>query len=147
MSSFVNGVPAGDEHIATLLGRAIEQIAGTFDNEVWKGLRASQFRILEAIDRGAVRTVDVARVLGMTKQGAGQHISKLTDDGYIAVSDNAGDRRTRQLRLTRQGSTTLARGLRRIAEIEAEWAGLVGADDFAAFRRVLAAIGEDSNQL
>ncbi|MCH5642547.1 MULTISPECIES: MarR family winged helix-turn-helix transcriptional regulator [unclassified Gordonia (in: high G+C Gram-positive bacteria)] len=147
MSSFVNRVSADDEHIATLMGRAIERIADSFDDEVWRGLRPSQFRILEAIDRGSARSVDVARVLGMTKQGAGQHIAKLTDDGYLVASEDSGDRRNRKLRLTRKGSSMLMRGLRRIADIEDEWTGLVGSDDYAAFRRVLIEIGKFSERL
>ncbi|MEE4025260.1 hypothetical protein V1Y59_19405 [Gordonia sp. PKS22-38] len=80
----------------------------------------------------------------MTNQGAGQHISTLTERGYVAVSDDAGDRRTRRLGLTRQGSSMLARGHRRLAEIENEWSGLVGTDDYAAFRRVLVAVAGDA---
>ncbi|WAC55835.1 MarR family winged helix-turn-helix transcriptional regulator [Gordonia sp. SL306] len=127
-------------HAAQLLGAALGELRASFPSDDWEGLRPSHFRILEAIEGGAVRTVDLAAELGMTKQGAGQHVAYLTDGGFVTQQPDPGDRRARRVELTERGVETLGRLHRRLAAIERAWIRQVGREDYATFRRVLTSI-------
>lgn len=129
-------------HVALLLGAAFERIRRSTEGPRWRGLRQSHLRILDTIAPDGSRSVELARGLRMTKQGAGQLVATLVRLGLVEQVPDPADRRARLLVLTDDG-----RGLRRaledqLAAIEADWAGEVGAADYATFRRVLLAIAD-----
>ncbi|WP_164473708.1 MarR family winged helix-turn-helix transcriptional regulator [Gordonia insulae] len=127
-------------HAAQLLGAALGELRASFPAEDWDGLRPSHFRILEVVERGGMRAVDLAAELGMTKQGAGQHVAYLTDRGFVRQQPDPDDRRARRVELTDRGAEFLGRLHRRLAAIESGWTRRVGREDYATFRRVLASI-------
>lgn len=132
-------------HVAMLLGLALARVRAGVVPEEWDGLRVSHFRVLEAVADGAGRTVDLAQVLGMTKQGAGQHVAFLVDGGFLAVGHDPGDRRVRRISVTARGEDLIGRLRVYLSAVERTWAAEVGPHDYEVFRRVLARIahGED----
>ncbi|MGC5256901.1 MarR family winged helix-turn-helix transcriptional regulator [Gordonia sp. DT218] len=127
-------------HAAELLGAALGELRAAFPSDDWDGLRPSHFRILEAVERGALRTVDLAAELGMTKQGAGRHVAHLSDRGFVTQQPDPDDRRARPVELTERGVETLGRLHRRLAAVERDWIRQVGREDYATFGRVLTII-------
>lgn len=137
-----DAVKAPGPHVALLLGAAFERIRGATEGPRWRGLRQSHLRIIDTVAPEGSRSVELARRLRMTKQGAGQLVATLLRLGLVDQVPDPVDRRARLLVLTDEG-----RALRRaledeLAAIEAAWSSAVGAEDYATFRRVLLAIAD-----
>lgn len=129
-------------HVALLLGAAFERIRRSTEGPRWRGLRQSHLRILDSVAPDGSRSVELARRLRMTKQGAGQLVATLLRLGLVDQVPDPADRRARLLVLTDDG-WALRRALEdELARIEAGWAAEVGAEDYATFRRVLLAIAD-----
>ncbi len=124
-------------HTAALVGLVLERFRSSLSPEDWEGLRVSHFRILETLPPDGTRSVEVARLLGMTKQGAGQLLSTLADGGWVEQVPDPDDGRARIVRRTARGERMVAR--RRIAyeRIDRAWSEEVGGEEYARFRAVL----------
>lgn len=112
----------------------------TFEGPEWEGVRQSQLRILDVVDAEGSRAVDVAKSLGMTKQGAGQLVAGLVERGWLEQVPDPKDRRARLLIRTETGNDMCARVRHVVEAIEADWADRVGQAEYAVFRSVLSCL-------
>ncbi len=90
-------------------------------------------------DHDDVTTVELARHLRITKQSASEVVTQLEQAGIVRRAPHPRDGRARILLLTDEGQARLAAGRKRLAEIEDEWAELVGRDALNVVRDSLAA--------
>lgn len=135
-------VKGPEPHVALLLGAAFERIRGATEGPRWRGLRQSHLRIIDTVAPEGSRSVELARRLRMTKQGAGQLVATLLRLGLVNQVPDPADRRARLLVLTADGRALREALEARLAAIEEGWAGEVGAAEYATFRRVLLAIAD-----
>ncbi|MEU6149834.1 MarR family winged helix-turn-helix transcriptional regulator [Actinosynnema sp. NPDC047251] len=90
------------------------------------------FRYLAANEHPT--TVDLAAHLGVSKQAAGKTVAELVEWAYVRREPHPTDRRAQALALTTKGHDYLRLADRLWAELDAEFAALVGDAEFAALR-------------
>jgi DNA-binding MarR family transcriptional regulator len=88
------------------------------------------------------RLTDLAEASGLTKQAVGESVAELERLGYLERVPDPKDGRAKIIRLTERGLGVVATGDRIFAEIEREWAELVGEELIASFREAAERIVE-----
>jgi DNA-binding MarR family transcriptional regulator len=92
----------------------------------WTDVRpADGFALLAAREK-PVTTTALAALMGMTKQAASKLAADLVAAGYLVQVVEREDARVRPLRLTATGARLLATVEEIYAELESEWADLLG---------------------
>jgi DNA-binding MarR family transcriptional regulator len=124
-------------HLAELLGKLFVRTRERLYATDWAGLRVSHFRLLSNVPADGISITDLAREVGMTKQGCGQFVRFLTGSGHAEIRLDPDDRRTKRVYRTAAGDRLIAAVEVRIAEIERDYAALVGPRRYAQFRRTL----------
>ena len=129
-----------DLHVAVLAGRLMAEIRDTFAAEDWDGLRQSHFRLLANVPPGGISVTELAELLQMTKQAAGQFVTQLEASGHLTTAADPADRRLRVVARTASGDRTSRAVTARIRRMERAWARQVGAARYAEFVDVLTEI-------
>ncbi|ROP38924.1 MarR family winged helix-turn-helix transcriptional regulator [Saccharothrix texasensis] len=111
-----------------------ERLAGQ-DLEPLRPAHGFAFRYL-AVQPSAT-AVDLAAHLGVSKQAATKTVAELVDWGYVHRSPHPTDRRAHALTLTGKGRAYLRLADALWAELEAEFAAVVGAGQLAVLRHAL----------
>lgn len=106
----------------------------------WTDVRVSYGFVLLAARAGALRGADVAALLGVSKQAASKLVDGMQDAGYVTRQPHERDERVKLVRLTDRGHALLAAVEEIYAELEAQWAGLIGADAVETLRGDLTAV-------
>ena len=134
-----------DRHVAVLAGRLMSDIRDVFAAEDWDGLRQSHFRLLANVPPDGITVTELAELLQMTKQAAGQFVTQLESTGHLETRADPADRRLRVITRTALGDRTTKAVTARIRRIERGWARRVGEERYALFRDVLTeiALGPD----
>lgn len=104
------------------LQRATRAVARRFD-ETFRplGLTNGQFSILMSLNRPEPPMMgDVARLLALDRTTLTANLKPLERRGLVAVTPDAADRRSRRLKLTREGEELLARAYPAWRETHAE---------------------------
>lgn len=109
-------------------------------------ITASQARVFQRIGPHGSRLVDLAAATSLTKQSVGFLVDQLETAGYVTREPDARDARARLVTITPTGRTLVQEGARIGAEVEREWADLLGADDLAQMRRALARLSEHTDR-
>ena len=109
-------------------------------------ITASQARVFQRIGPHGSRLVDLAAATSLTKQSVGFLVDQLETAGYVTREPDARDARARLVTITPTGRTLVEEGARIGAEVEREWADLLGADDLAQMRRALARLSEHTDR-
>lgn len=90
------------------------------------------FVLLEARNR-TLTVTEVARLMGITKQAASKLVSSMQQCGYLlATLDD--DQRARRVEISARGRRLLAAVEEIYAELEAEWAAVIGEKRVEAIR-------------
>lgn len=93
----------------------------------WKDVRPAYGYVLLAARDGSVTVTEIATLLGMTKQAASKLAETMVSEGYLRRGENPDDARSKQLTLSARGTRLLATVEAIYAEVEAEWAAVIGA--------------------
>jgi DNA-binding MarR family transcriptional regulator len=103
---------------------------------------------LNAVWSGARTAAELARALGMTKQGAAKIAATLVERGYLEPAP-ADDARQKPLTLTARGRSAVESSEAIQARIERRWAAAVGDDELRAVRAGLlaAVLAENDGRL
>jgi DNA-binding MarR family transcriptional regulator len=88
------------------------------------GQTLARWVVLEMVEEEPATVADVARRLGLARQGVQRLADLLVEDRLATYQDNPRHRRAKLLRITPKGVATL----RRIQEAQCEWADRVGAE-------------------
>ncbi len=120
-----------------VLGLLMEQARDLVLNDPAIALRPSQLRVIDMVPDDGITVTDLARRVGMTKQGIGQFVTQLVDDGYLIAEVHPEDRRLRVVRRTPLGVEASRQLARVLTDLEAQWVQQVGAQSYRDFRSVL----------
>jgi DNA-binding MarR family transcriptional regulator len=93
----------------------------------WKDVRPAYGYVLLAGRDGSITVTEVAVLLGMTKQAASKLVETMVSEGYLRRGEHPDDARSKQLKLSAKGARLLRVVESIYAEIEAEWAAIIGA--------------------
>ena len=119
--------------LGMLMDRARESLA----DEIADGLRPSHFRVIGMVPPAGVSVTELAQRVGMTKQGIGQFVAQLSEEGYLTVTVDPDDRRVRVVRRTSLGDDATDRLVDRLANLEQAWAAAIGPTRYRQFRKSL----------
>lgn len=97
---------------------------------------AFAFVLLAARER-ALTGHDVAELMGMTKQAASKLIDAMEAEGVLVRKSHPGDARAKALHITPKGRRLLGTAESIYAELEEEWARVLGRARVTAMRREL----------
>jgi DNA-binding MarR family transcriptional regulator len=101
-------------------------------------LREAHTRLIPHLQEpGGIRVTELARRIGITKQGAQQLVSDMVSQGVVCVDADPDDKRARRVMLTKFGYAAMMRGTGQLLEIEAEVAQKVGKAKMKQLRRLL----------
>jgi DNA-binding MarR family transcriptional regulator len=134
VSSFV---PPEEQHAPVLMSFLLSKVRRAMSEQEWDGLRQSHAKVLGAVPAEGVTITELARRVGMTKQGCGQFVAQLVDGGFLNVTPPDTDRRTRIVRRTEAGRRLTRQITAHYLCLEQEWAAWVGPRRYATFRSVL----------
>jgi DNA-binding MarR family transcriptional regulator len=113
--------PAGCNCLA--LRQAARHITQIYDRFLASsGLRATQYSILARLERNGPMTINaLAAGLGMDRTTLGRNIRPLRRDGLMAVVRGSDDRRSKELRLTREGRSRVCAAGKDWAQAQAQF--------------------------
>ena len=97
---------------------------------------AFAFVLLAARDR-ALTGNEVAQLMGMTKQAASKLVDAMEEEHYLVRKPNPDDARSKSLHIAPKGRRLLEAAEAIYAELEAEWAEILGVSRVNAMRRDL----------
>ncbi len=140
------GAAGGGVPMARLLAMAyrelIDDMHGRLRVAGWTDVRPAYGFVLLAVRNGMATGSDLVPLLGMTKQAVSKLLEAMEASGYIerpagAIGD---DGRRRPVALAARGVALLAAVEELYAEIEAEWAAVIGSESLEGVRRDLVAV-------
>jgi len=105
------------------------------------GLRTTQFSILAKLKRLGPLTINsLAKDMVMDRTTLGRNILPLERDGLISVEPTPSDRRTKELRLTKEGEKRLKAALKAWSRAQAQFEDSFGTKRAAELRALLRAV-------
>jgi DNA-binding MarR family transcriptional regulator len=103
----------------------------------WRDVRPSFGFVLLAARDEPVTITQVAALMGTSKQAASKLTGAIVDAGYLEAAPTRADSRERPVRLSRRGARLLRDVEAVYAELEAEWADILGSAGLTRLRRDL----------
>ena len=127
--------------LARLLAMAYRQLIDGLHDRLreagWHDVRPVYGFVLLAARQGPLTASEVGVLMGTTKQAASKLVDAMEQAGYLRRRPSADDARQKVLELNRRGRDLLAAVEGIYAELEAEWAEVVGAAAVERLRRDL----------
>lgn len=100
----------------------------------WVGVRPAYGFVLLALRNGPALLRDLPSALGTSKQAVSKLVDAMVADGYVDRAVDPADARVKRVRLSARGRDLLAAVEEIYAELEADWAAVLGAERLAALR-------------
>ena len=123
--------------LATATHGLVEEMHAALADAGHPAVRPAHGFALNAIGDAGVTTADLARKLGMTKQGAAKLVESLAGLGYVRRVAHDADARARLVVLTPAGRDVLDKAAAIQQRLEARWARAVGAGTMRELRSAL----------
>ena len=127
--------------LARLLAMAYRQLIDGLHDRLreagWHDVRPVYGFVLLAARQGPLTASEVGVLMGTTKQAASKLVDAMEQAGYLRRRPSADDARQKVLELNRRGRDLLAAVEGIYAELEAEWAEVVGVAAVERLRRDL----------
>lgn len=142
----------GSVPLARLFAIAYRQLVVELHNELrrrgWTDLRpAFGFALLAVRDR-PLSNVELASVMGMTKQAAAKLVDAMVEAGYVVRSASVEDGRVRLVQLTARGRRLQTTAEEIYVELESRWAQTIGPVRLAALRDdLLTVLSKDQSDM
>ena len=114
-----------------------QMLAGLHDRG-FADLTAAHLTVLQYPGPDAARPSELAARTRMSRQALNYLLGQMEELGYLQRRDEPGAGRTRRIHLTERGHRAMTAIREVVAQLEAEWEQLLGRDDFATLRRLLA---------
>jgi DNA-binding MarR family transcriptional regulator len=122
------------ELMSSLFWRIRRQLDG---DDVLGELRMSHVRVMSGVPPEGISVTELAQLAGMTKQGCGQFVTRLSATGHLRSAADPADGRVRLVFRTARGDRFMARVYAALARVEDDFASQVGERRYATFKRVL----------
>jgi DNA-binding MarR family transcriptional regulator len=133
------------------LGRLLLFITSTYEERILDQYRAAGFPEVRQVHLHVTRHIDIAtgsRIsdlaarAGVTKGAMGQLVADCERLGLVELTPDPGDARAKIVELAPRGHELLKVTRQASRRVEAQFAKLIGADEFAALRNGLIALRE-----
>ncbi len=125
---------------ATAFRDLIDGLHAGLDERGWAGVRPVHGFVLLAASAGPTSASELAVLLGTSKQAAAKLIDQMSEAGYVERSADPHDRRVVRVSLTGRGRELMLAVEHRYAELEAQWAQVIGAEALERMRADLEAV-------
>ena len=103
----------------------------------------SDFRVLEALlHKGPLPVNTVGQKVWLTPGSISVAVDRLVEKGLVSRKDRAGDRRVRQVELTRKGRALITRGFREHAAAMENAVSVLSKNERLALLRLLKKLGK-----
>ena len=131
-------------HVGRLLLRAHRAFsasaAARLRERGYDDLTLAHINLLPHLDHAGTRITTLAERAGMTKQGTGQLVHDLERSGFLTRSADPTDRRATLVRFTATGLRLLSDAMAVTAELEAEYAAILGETRLREMKQMLEAL-------
>src|SRR4051795_1665333 len=140
------GVSNGDKPIplARLLAMAYRELIDGLHSRLpaagFKDVRPSYGFVLLAVRERPTTIVDLAALLGVTKQAASKLVGAMDDAGYVQRTTDASDARAKNIALAPRGVKLLKTVEAIYSDLESEWAATIGEPAVSRMRRDLSRV-------
>jgi DNA-binding MarR family transcriptional regulator len=126
----------------TALRKAARHISQFYDTILAEsGMRATQRAIVVAIAREGSPTIgELAAKLVLDRTALNHNLKPLERDGLLAIAADAGDRRSKRVKLTRRGEAKLAESESAWLRAQDRFEAAFGAKEAAGLRKALALV-------
>lgn len=118
----------------------IDELHARLVDKGWPGMRPPYGFVLVAARERPLTSGAIAELMGMTKQAASKLVDAMEGEGYVSRRVDGGDARAKRVELTPLGRKLLAAVEEIYADLEAEWAEVVGRPRVEAVRADLLAV-------
>jgi DNA-binding MarR family transcriptional regulator len=122
---------------ATATRFLIDELHQRLAERGWPGMRPAFGFTLLAARTQPLTSGAIAALLGLTKQAASKQVDAMEAEGYVRRRPARDDARSKVVELTARGHRLLAVVEEIYAELEAEWAAVIGEARVEALRRDL----------
>ena len=104
-------------------------------------MRATQRAVLVAVAREGSPTIgELAAALVLDRTALNHNLKPLQRDGLLAIAADAGDRRSKRVKLTRRGEIKLAESESAWLRAQDRFEAALGAKEAAGLRKTLALV-------
>lgn len=103
----------------------------------WGEVTRAHSRVFAHLDRGGTRSTELARRLGITRQGAHQTIQELVELGFLQLAPDPTSQRAKRIVLTPRGKRLVADAREIFKELEETLESRIGRKRAARLRRAL----------
>jgi DNA-binding MarR family transcriptional regulator len=126
----------------TALRKAARHISQFYDTILSEsGMRATQRAVLVAVAREGSPTIgELAAALVLDRTALNHNLKPLQRDGLLAIAADAGDRRSKRVKLTRRGEIKLAESESAWLRAQDRFEAAFGAKEAAGLRKTLALV-------
>jgi DNA-binding MarR family transcriptional regulator len=131
---------------AIALRSMVDELHHRLSERGWADVRPAFGFVLLATREQAITGTELATLMGTSKQAASKLITAMTIAGYIEPTNSAADARHRPFRITDRGLQLLGAVEQIYAELEAEWAEVIGESHVENLRRDLTSVLTDRNR-
>src|SRR3954452_25308943 len=135
-----------DEPLAALVSRTAKQLARAFEEVLTAaGGSTPTWLVLSALKAGGHRTQgDLARAIGLREPTLTYHVEALRRRGFVTREREPGNRRVQRVVLTEAGEQLFLRLRRAAASFVGRLRAVLGEDEVAELRRLLAQLTENA---
>jgi DNA-binding MarR family transcriptional regulator len=119
---------------------SVERLHQTLAARGWEDVRPNFGFVLLAARASGIQVTEIATLLGVTKQAASKLVDAMEQAGYVHRTGYPPDKRARLVALTRRGRQLLAVVEQIYAEIEADWAAVLGTRQLESMRADLTTV-------
>jgi DNA-binding MarR family transcriptional regulator len=120
--------------LSNTLARLLGEFSRDFERRIWQGLvarghpdiRPSHNAVFANLGMGAVRVTELARRARVTQQAMGKMLKELERMGYVARDIDRGDKRAKEIRLTKRGTELATDALQVVKEVRAYYGKKIG---------------------
>lgn len=116
-----------------------DALIGALHAAGWPAITHSHSMLFPQLDPGGTTQSELARRLGVSRQAVHQLVSDLVSMGLIEVVHDPSSRRSKLVRLTRAGRTSVGTALAAFEVIEERLSARIGTRHVAALRGALEA--------
>lgn len=103
----------------------------------WPDVTRFQSQVLTCLGDGLVRTSDIARHMGVSRQVVNRCVKELVELGIIKLTPDPDDKRAKVIAPTKQGKRIMPLASKSLATIEETLEARIGARNFQKLRTIL----------
>jgi len=126
-------------------GQLVSRMHDRLEEEGWRPIRPSYGFVLSRVRAQPATIVELAAFLGITKQASSKLVEQMERDGLVDIGPHPTDSRAKSVAISEQGRRLLMSVERIYADLEAEWADVLGHEMIEEMREGLKTVLRATN--